>query len=95
MLEKIMILIGADADEAVVAALIDICKMDAVTYCNLAEYDEALDLIVVQMVVERYNRLNKEGLKTETSSTITNSFIDGYSKQIYSALRKHRKIRVV
>lgn len=95
MLDKIMTLIGADADEAVVAALIEICKMDAVTYCNLTEYDESLDLIIIQMVIERYNKQNKEGLSKETSSTITNEFIDGYSKPIYQALRKHRKMRVI
>jgi hypothetical protein len=95
MEDKIRALIGADADETAVAALIDICKSDAIYYCNLDEYNEKLDFIVMQMVIERYNKLNKEGLTTETSSSITNSFIDGYSLPIYQALRKFRKLRVI
>jgi hypothetical protein len=95
MLDTIKILIGADADDSVISALIDICKLDATAYCNLEEYDEKLDFIVRQMVIERYNKINKEGLTSESSSSINNSFIDGYSKPIYQSLRKFRKLRVV
>jgi len=41
--------------------LISLCKDEAYTYCNLPEYNAKLDGAVIQMVIERYNRIGSEG----------------------------------
>lgn len=95
MIDKINILIGADTDKETLNQLIEICKAEAVEYCNLDEYTEKLEPAIIEMVIERYNKLGVEGLDSQSSSTITSSFVDGYSKRVYQMLQKHRKIRVV
>lgn len=95
MLDKLKILIDAGVDEDLLNQLIEVCKVEATEYCNLVEYSTNLDPAVIEMVIERYNKLGVEGLTSQSSSTITSSFVDGYSKRIYQMLQKHRKIRVV
>ena len=64
MLEKIKLLLNIDRiddlDELILT-LINLCKQEAYVYCNLSEYDNKLDFVVIQMVVERYNRIGSEG----------------------------------
>lgn len=95
MLEKIKILINQYAQDEILLLLIDMCKTDAIEYCNLPEYIEDLDNIVIKMVIERYNKMGYEGLSSQGDSGVSNSFIDGYSKDIYQSLMKFRKMRVV
>lgn len=95
ILEKVKVLINQVADEDTLEVLIELCKEDAVNYCNLSEYIEDLDNIVVRMVIEKYNKLGFEGLSQQSTSAVSNSFIESYSTEILSALTKFRKIRVI
>lgn len=95
MLEKIKILINQYAQDEILLLLIDMCKADAVAYCNLPEYIEDLDNTVIKMVIERYNKIGFEGLSAQGDSGVSNSFVDGYSKEIYQSLIKYRKMRIV
>ena len=61
MLNKLKLLLNCEDDELLIT-LINLCKQEAYIYCNLEEYTDALDYIVIQMVIERYNRIGSEGL---------------------------------
>jgi hypothetical protein len=93
--EKVLVLVGQTAHTAQIDALVEMCKDEAYQYCNLSEYNEKLDNAVVQMVIERYNRLNNEGISSSNASTIDETFIDGYSKSTISMLNKNRKVKVI
>lgn len=95
MLKKIVLLIGADANKLVLETLIELCKAEAVAYCNLDEFIPELEPAAIQMVIERYNKLGYEGLDSQSGSNISLSFVDGYSKPTYRMLQKYRKIRTV
>lgn len=95
MLEKIQLLLNQYAQDELLSLLIDMCKDDAVCFCNLEEYTEDLDNTVIKMVIERYNKIGFEGLSAQGDSGVSNSFVDGYSDEIKRALIKHRKVRVV
>lgn len=97
ILEKVMALVGptAASHKAQIEAMIEMCQEEATEHCNLEEYTTKLDNAVVQMVVERYNRLNNEGVSHSNASTIDESFIDGYSKSTLTMLNKHRKVKVL
>lgn len=75
-------------------ALVEMCKEEATTYCNLDEYTEKLDNAVVQMVLERYNRINNEGVDSTNASGISESFHDGYTASTTKMLQKHRRMKV-
>lgn len=97
VVEKAMALIGptAASHKTQIEAIVEMCMDEAVQFCNLKEYTEKLDNAVVQMTVERYNRLNNEGVSRSNASTIDESFIDGYSKSTLSMLIKNRKVKVI
>lgn len=71
------------------------CKEEATQYCNLLEYSEKLDNAVVQMVLERYNRMKNEGIDSTNASGIHETFHDGYTASTMSMLRKNRKVALL
>lgn len=95
--EKVNALIGpaALAHTAQIEALVELCKDEATQYCNLENYSERLDSAVVQMVLERFNRLSNEGVSSTTASGIDESFLNGYSNSTIHMLQKNRKLRAV
>lgn len=97
VLEKAMLMIGpvAASKQDQIAAIVEMCQDEAVQFCNLTEYNTKLDNAVVQMTVERQNRLNNEGISQTNASSINETFLDGYSKSTLSMLIKNRKVKVI
>lgn len=97
LIDKVTALIGpaAAAHKAQIEALVELCKDEAIQYCNLEDYSEKLDSAVVQMVLERFNRLSNEGVDSTSASGINESFINGYSASTIHMLQKNRKLRVL
>ena len=99
MLDKIKTLLDiGEEDESkddLLELLISMCKSEAVDFCNLKEYDSKLDSAVINMVIERYNKVGTEGVNSVSTHGITESYIDGYSQAVIRQLIKHRKIRLV
>ena len=99
IIEKVCALLGPTANDAhrlaTIEALVEMCKQEAVDYCNLDEYTEKLDNAVVQMVIQRYNRLNNEGIDSTGASGISEHFHNGYTTDVLSNLRKHRRLKIV
>lgn len=97
MLEKIKMLLNLtndDSDELLVM-LIALCKEEAYTYCNLEEYSNKLDFVVIQMVIERYNRMGSEGAVSQSTSGVSASYTDFYSAKVVKLLNKHRKVKML
>lgn len=97
MLEKIKLLLGLTTDDKdeLIQTIIALCKDEAIDYCNLTEYTTKLDSAVIQMVIEKYNRLGSEGLGSTTSSGINEQYLDGYSNAVIRKLQKNRKVKCV
>lgn len=97
MLDKIKLLLGLTTDDKdeFLLVLISICKDQATTYCNLEEYSTKLDSSVIEMVIERYNKIGTEGVKKTTSSGISEELYSEYSETILKHLRKYRKVKCV
>ena len=97
MLDKIKLLLGItdDTKDEMLLVMINMAKNYAVVYCNLYEYDSKLDSIVIEMVIERYNRVGTEGVREITSSGTKETYISGYSTNIMRQLMKYRKVKCV
>lgn len=97
MLEQLKTLLGLSGTEqdAVLNFLIEDCKAFAADYCNLAEYNENLDSIVVKMALERYNQMGNEGVSSVSYAGTSESYLTDYSAPIYKALRKHRRLKTL
>lgn len=83
-----------DQDE-LIENILEMCKEEATTYCNLKFYNPALNNIVVMMAVERYNKLTTEGASKVAMDGISEEYLDGYSKNIYDSLKRYRRIGVL
>lgn len=97
MIEEIKILLGAAA-ENYSDAQIGLCAKQALAeveaYCNRT-LDYELEAIAQRIAIIKLNRLNTEGLASQSYSGVSESYIDGYPADIKAALNRKRKIKVV
>ena len=97
MLDKIKLLLNIldDTQDELLQVLISLCKDEAYTYCNLEEYNSKLDGAVIQMVIERYNRIGSEGATQQSSSGVSMTYDSFYSEKVRWMLNKQRKVKMI
>ena len=96
MLDKLKLLMSlSDEDDELLMTLISLCKEEAYIYCNLPEYDSKLDYIVIQMVIERYNRIGSEGAESQSTDGVSTSYTNFYSDKVVKMLNKNRKVKMI
>ena len=97
MIEEIKLLLG-DAASNYTDAQISLAYKMALTevedYCN-READTTLELLAEKIAVIKLNRMNTEGLASQSYSGVSESYIDGYPADILAVLNRKRKIKVV
>lgn len=97
MLEEIKILLG-DAASNFSDAQIGLCAKLALAevqaYCN-REIDYELEIVAEKIAIIKLNRLNTEGLSSQSYSGVSESYIDGYPADILAVLKRKRKIKVL
>lgn len=97
MLEEIKILLGNSA-ESFTDAQIGLCAKQAIaeveSYCH-REVDYELEMVAQRIAIIKLNRLNSEGLASQSYSGVSESYVDGYPQDILSILNRKRKIKVI
>lgn len=97
MIEEIKLLLG-EAAANYSDALIGLCAKQALAeveaYCRRTA-DTELEMIALRIAVIKLNRMNTEGLASQSFSGVTESYVDGYPADILAALNRKRKIKVV
>lgn len=97
MLEEIKILLG-DAADNYPDMLIGLCAKQALaeveSYCNRSA-DYELEMVAQRIAIIKLNRINTEGLTSQSYSGISETYIDGYPADILAILNRKRKIKVV
>lgn len=63
-------------------------------YCA-REIDETLALVAVQIAVIKLNRINTEGLASQSMSGVSETYINGYPLEIQQVLNRKRKLKVI
>ena len=97
MLEEIKILLGDAAsnytDEQInLAYKLSLAEVEG--YCN-RKLDDELTAIVADITVIKLNRINTEGLASQSYSGVSESYIDGYPSDIKAVLNRELKIKVI
>ena len=97
MLDKLKLLpsIPDDTQDELLQVLISLCKDEAFNYCNLQEYSAKLDGAVIEMVIERYNRIGSEGATQQSSSGVSMTYDSFYSDKVRWMLNKQRKVKMI
>ena len=97
MVEEIKILLGeaaANYTDAQISLAYKLALAEVETYCN-RQADDILKLMAEHIAVIKLNRINTEGLASQSFSGVSESFIDGYPSEIVAVLNRKRKIKVV
>ena len=97
MIEEIKIMLG-DAVSNFTDEQIGLCAKRALAevegYCGrTADYE--LEAVAADIAVIKLNRLNSEGLASQSYSGVSENYIDGYPSDIKAVLNRKRKIKVV
>lgn len=97
MIEEIKLLLGdaaANFSEEQIALMYKIALLEVEEYCN-RDADAALELIAEKIAVIKLNRINTEGLTSQSYSGVSESYIDGYPAEILTVLNRKRKIKTI
>ena len=97
MIEEIKLLLGDAASnytDAQISLALKMALAEVEAYCN-READATLELIAEKIAVIKLNRVNTEGLASQSYSGVNESYIDGYPAEITAVLNRKRKIKVV
>lgn len=97
MVEEIKVLLG-DAASNYTDAQIGLCLKHALAeveaYCRRS-LDYELEIIAQKIAVIKLNRLNTEGLASQSYSGVSESYVEGYPADILAVLNRKRKIKVI
>lgn len=97
MLEEIKIMLGDAASnysEAQIGLALKMAMAEVQGYCN-REIDAELTVCVERIAIIKLNRMNTEGLASQSYSGVSESYVDGYPADILAVLNRKRKIRVI
>lgn len=97
MLEELKLLLGDAASnfsDAQISLAYRMALTEVEAYCRRTA-DVELEFIAEKIAILKLNRLNTEGLASQSSSGVSESYIDGYPAEIVAILNRKRKIKVV
>lgn len=97
MIEEIKIMLG-DAADNYSDALISLCLKQALIeveeYCGRS-LDLSLEMLAQRIAIIKLNRINTEGLDSQSFSGVSEHYVDGYPDDIKALLNKKRKLKVL
>ena len=96
MLEKIKICLTNNTyTDDLINLFIEDTTKEVKIYCNREDIDVELESIIRRIVIIKLNRMNSEGLSSQSYSGVSESFIDGYPQDIIAVLNRKRKLKTL
>lgn len=96
MLEKIKLCLTNNTyTDDLINLFIDDTTKEIKIYCNREDIDTELESVIRRIVIIKLNRINSEGLSSQSFSGVSESFIDGYPQDIISVLNRKRKLKTL
>jgi hypothetical protein len=97
MIEEIKLMLGEAASnftDAQIALAIKIAMAEVEDSCG-RDLDYILELQAQKIAVIKLNRMNTEGLASQSYSGGSESYVDGYPAEIIALLNRKRKIKTL
>lgn len=69
-------------------------SIEVEAYCK-REIDIELEMVVEEIAVIKLNRMNTEGLASQSYSGVSESYLDDYPQHIKNILNRKRKIKAL
>lgn len=97
MLEEIKIMLGEAAGnytDAQISLALKQALIEVEGYCHRTA-DAELELTAQKIAIIRLNRMNTEGVASQSFSGVSESYIDGYPAEIKDVLIRKRKVKIL
>ena len=97
MIEEIKLLLGDAASnysDAQIGLCVKMALAEVEAYCN-RPVDYELEMVAEKIAIIKLNRMNTEGLLSQSYSGVSESYVDGYPAEIKAVLDRKRKIKVL
>lgn len=97
MIENIKLMLGNSAgnySDAQINLAYKRAVMEIEAYCK-RELDIELSMVAEEIAVIKLNRINTEGLASQSYSGVSESYIDGYPDHILKILNSKRRIKAL
>jgi hypothetical protein len=97
MIEDIKTLLGdaaANYNDSLISLIAKQSLSEVESYCNRVA-DAELEMVALRIAIIKLNRINTEGLISQSFSGVSESYVDGYPAEIQAILNRKRKIKVV
>ena len=78
LLNRIKTLLGVTDNDDVISVIIDLTKDKILNYINETELPNELEFILIELAVERYNRIGSEGIASESVDGKSVSYDDDF-----------------
>lgn len=97
MIEEIKLMLGDAASnytDAQIGLALKLALAEVEAFCK-READSVLELCAERIAIIKLNRMNSEGLASQSFSGVSENYIDGYPADIQAILKGKRKVKVV
>lgn len=97
MIDEIKIMLGeaaANYTDAQIGLALKQSLAEVEAYCR-RKLDYELEMVAERIAIIKLNRMNSEGLASQSYSGVSETYIDGYPADIMEILKRKRKIRVI
>ena len=97
MLEEVKLMMGDAAQnfsDAQIGLALKMSLAEVQGYCN-RELDYELEMCVMRIAIIKLNRMNTEGLTSQSMAGVSESYVNGYPDDIQKILDRKRKIKVI
>lgn len=97
MIEELKIMLGdaaANYTDAQISLALKQALIEVEEYCGRS-LDATLEMAAQRIAIIKLNRINTEGLNSQSYSGVSENYIDGYPADILAILNKKRKIKVL
>lgn len=97
MIDELKVLLADRVDnytEAQMGLALKLAVGEVEEYCK-RDMDYGMELAALQIAKIKLNRMDSEGLVSQSFSGTSENYIDGYPQEIQNLLNRKRKIRVL
>ena len=97
MLEELKIILGDAAaayTDAQIELMLSMAEREAAAYCN-RPLDDELKIAAQKMAIVKLNRMNTEGLNSQSFAGVNESYYDGYPADVMLILNRKRKVKLL
>lgn len=97
MIEEIKLMLGdaaANYSDELIGLVLKQAMAEVEAYCR-RDLDYELEMVAQRITIIKLNRINTEGLASQSYSGVSENYLDGYPADILATLNRKRKIKIL